>query len=66
MSCAGLQREGVISMNGCGCGCRGWSPGAAREPAREDRISWLQEYHRDLEQQAADVADEIRRLQESR
>ncbi len=51
-------------MHGCGCGCRGWWPGAGRWPAREDRIRWLQEYQRDLEQQAADVANEIRRLQE--
>jgi len=62
-------------MNGCGCGCRGWWPGGARWgwwpgagrwPAREDRIRWLQDYQRDLEQQAADVAEEIRRLQEGR
>ena len=50
-------------MNGCGCGCRGWWPGGARWPAREDRIRWLREYQRDLEQQAADVADEIGRLE---
>ncbi len=59
-------------MNGCGCGCRGWWPGGARWgwwpggrwPAREDRIRWLQEYQQDLERQAADAAEEIRRLQE--
>jgi hypothetical protein len=51
-------------MNGCMCGCRGWWPGAGRWPTREDRVRWLQDYQRDLEQQAADVADEIRRLQE--
>lgn len=51
-------------MNGCMCGCRSWRPGAGRWPTREDQVSWLQDYQRDLEQQAADVADEIRRLQE--
>ena len=50
-------------MNGCGCGCRGWWPGGARWPSREDRIRWLRDYQRDLEQQAADVADEIGRLE---
>ncbi len=49
----------------CGCGCRGGWPGAGRWPAREDRIRRLQEYQRDLEQQAAEVAEEIRRLQEA-
>lgn len=53
-------------MNGCRCVCGGWGsgPGAARWPGRRERIEWLEEYQRDLEQQAADVADEIRRLRE--
>jgi hypothetical protein len=51
-------------MNGCMCGCAGWRPGVARRPTREDRIKWLQEYQRDLEQRVADVADEIRHLTE--
>jgi hypothetical protein len=52
-------------MCGCGCGCRDGWPGARRGPSREDRIRWLQEYQRDLEQQAAEAAEEIRRLQEA-
>jgi hypothetical protein len=52
-------------MNGCGCRCRGWWPSAGRWAAREDQITWLQEYQRDLEQQATDVAEEIRLLQEA-
>ena len=31
---------------------------------REDRVRWLQEYQRDLQQQAADVAEENKGLQE--
>jgi hypothetical protein len=42
----------------------GWWPGGARWSPREDQIGWLQEYQRDLEQQAAGVAEEIRRLRE--
>jgi predicted esterase len=52
-------------MCGCGCACRAGWPAAWRWPAREDRIGWLQEYQRDLEQQAAEVAEEIRQLQEA-
>jgi len=36
----------------------------ARWPTREERIEWLEEYQRDLEERAAEVADEIRRLRE--
>ena len=51
-------------MNGCMCGCRGmgYGPRLAHWPARLDRIEWLEEYQRDLEQSAAEVADEIERL----
>jgi hypothetical protein len=55
-------------MNGCMCGCGGgggWGHGRgrfARWPSREERVERLEGYQRDLEQQAADVADEIRRL----
>ena len=59
-----VKAKEVTKMNGCMCGCRSWRPGAGRWPTREDQVSWLQDYQRDLEQQAADVADEIRRLQE--
>jgi hypothetical protein len=50
----------------CGCGCRGgwYGPRVARWPTREERLEWLEEYQRDLEERAADVADEIRRLRE--
>ncbi len=53
-------------MNGCMCNCGGigYGPRFARWPAREDRIEWLKEYQRDLEQRAADVADEINRLKD--
>ena len=41
-------------------------PGARLWPlaAREDRIRWLEEYQRDLQQHAAEVADEIKNLKE--
>ena len=49
----------------CGGGCRGWyGPRFACWPTREERIEWLEEYQRDLEERAAGVADEIRRLRE--
>ena len=51
-------------MNGCMCGCRGGRPGLARWPARAEQIKWLEEYQRDLQQQATEVADEIRTLKE--
>ncbi len=53
-------------MGGCMCGCGAWGfgPRFARWPGREERIEWLEEYQRDLEQRAADVADEIRRLKD--
>ena len=54
----------------CGCGHgRGWygggwyGPRFACWPTREERIEWLEEYQRDLEERAAEVA-EIRRLRE--
>jgi hypothetical protein len=51
-------------MDGCMCGCRGWPRGSARWPTREEQIKWLEEYQRDLQQQAADVAEEIKNLKE--
>ncbi len=53
-------------MNGCmcGCGCRGQHSGGASWPAREDRLQRLEGYQRDLEQQMAAVAEEIRELRE--
>ena len=36
------------------------------EPSIEDKIGWLEEYQRDLEQETADVAERIRRLKERR
>ncbi len=61
-------------MNGCMCGCGGWGygprwgygPSYRRWPTREQRIEQLKEYQRDLEQRAADVADEIKRVNEGR
>lgn len=38
--------------------------GSYEEPSVEDRIGWLEEYQRDLEQETADVAERIRRLKE--
>lgn len=71
MSQAELRHEEVIEMYAWtwGCGRRGWRPWGwhaweACWPTREDRIRWLQEYQRDLERLSAEVADEIRRLQE--
>ena len=58
-------------MNGCSCGCGGegfgpkfsaYGPEFARWPSRQERIERLEEYQRDLEQRAADIADEINRL----
>ena len=48
---------------------RHWMHGGCHsyeEPSIEDKISWLQEYQRDLEQETADVAERIRRLKERR
>jgi hypothetical protein len=60
-----------VNWRMCGCGHgRGWygwgwyGPRFACWPTREERIEWLEEYQRDLEERAADVADEIRRLRE--
>lgn len=50
-------------MDGCMCECRGWR-GFARWPSREDRIRWLEEYQRDLQRQAVEVAEEIKNLKE--
>lgn len=46
------------------CRCEDDGAGVAPSPARRERIEWLEEYQRDLEQQTADVADEITRLKE--
>jgi hypothetical protein len=51
-------------MGGCGCPGGWYGPRFARWPTREERIEWLEEYQRDLEERAAEVADEIRRLRE--
>ena len=63
----------------CGCGCGPWwgheglgygysgpgsSWGSPRYVGRNVRLRWLEDHQRDLEQEAADVADAIRRLQE--
>lgn len=40
--------------------------GAWEEPSVEDRIAFLEEYQRDLEQETADVAEKIRRLREQK
>ena len=58
-------------MNGCVCGCGGGAAAGgygyaggrfARWPSREVRVQRLEAYQRDLEQEVADVADEIGRL----
>ena len=53
-------------MNGCMCGCGDWGyrPPFAHRRSRVERIGWLEEYKRDLEERAADVADEIKRLKQ--
>ncbi|MDH3539173.1 MAG: DUF5320 domain-containing protein [Acidimicrobiia bacterium] len=38
--------------------------GPYEEPSVEDRLAFLEEYQRDLEQETADVAERIRRLKE--
>ena len=43
-------------------GCHGWY----EEPSIDDKIEWLEEYQRDLEQETADVAERIRRMKERR
>lgn len=43
----------------------GWC-GPYEEPTIDDKINWLEEYQRDLEQETADVAERIRRLKERR
>jgi len=51
-------------MNGCMCGCGAWRSGFARWPTREERIKWLEEYQRDLQQHVAEIAEEIKNLKE--
>ena len=45
-----------------GGGCHGYH----EEPSVEDRLAFLEEYQRDLEQETADVAERIRRLKEQK
>lgn len=53
-------------MNGCGCECRpGRGHRFASRPTREERIELLEEKQRDLQQQAANVAEEIKWLNEA-
>ena len=59
------MRRGYGRRRGMGrhwmhAGCHGWY----EEPTTEDKINWLEEYQRDLEQETADVAERIRRLRE--
>lgn len=42
----------------------GWGP-RCRDFSKEDMVSFLEEYQRDLEQEAADVAEHIKRLKEA-
>jgi hypothetical protein len=45
----------------------GWfGPGMRRRPSRQDLIRWLEEYQKDLEQELADVAEELKRLKEEK
>jgi hypothetical protein len=46
------------------CGCGAWRSGFARWPTREERIKWLEEYQRDLQQHVAEIAEEIKNLKE--
>ncbi len=39
--------------------------GPHEEPSAEDRLAYLEEYQRDLEQETADVAERIRKLKEA-
>lgn len=41
-----------------------WHGHCGEEPSRRQRLAHLEEYQRDLEQQVADVATEIKRLRE--
>jgi hypothetical protein len=45
-------------------GGRGRCAGGGRYPNREEWLSRLEEYQKDLEQEVADIADLIRRLKE--
>ena len=45
---------------------RGFGHARFRYPNRDELLSALEEHQRDLEQEVADVADLIRRLQEER
>jgi hypothetical protein len=54
----------VITVNGCMCGCGGQRSGVASLPTREDRLRWLEDYQRDLEQRMAAVAETIKDLRE--
>lgn len=47
------------------CACMCGSRGLVRPATREERIKWLEDYQRDLQQQAAEVADKIKNLKES-
>lgn len=51
-------------MVGCRCRCGGWPSGVAHWPTGEERIEQLEGYQRDLHRQAAEVAEELRRLKE--
>ena len=46
------------AMGGGGC------HGHHQEPSVEDRLAFLEEYQRDLEQETANVAERIRKLKE--
>jgi hypothetical protein len=48
-----------------GCG-PGFGPRRRRVPSREEWLTSLEEYQKDLEQEVADVADLIRHLQEEK
>lgn len=42
----------------------GWYHECGERPSPEQRIAFLEEYQRDLEEQVADIATKIRRLRE--
>jgi hypothetical protein len=55
-----MARRMMMHHAMAGGGCHG----RFEEPTVEEKMEFLQEYQRDLEQETADVAERIRRLKE--
>ena len=60
----GAQNDGPSHDDAPGDG-EGGCHGRYEEPSVEDKITFFEEYQRDLEQETADVAERIRRLKEA-